>query len=668
MAAKSSTKTSTKPKRARTKAFTAEVSRLLDILVHSVYADRDVFLRELVSNAADACDRLRYEAVLAPELLAGDDELRITIIADKTAGTLTVEDNGIGMSGDEMAENLGTIARSGTRAFMQANETEGSGNAGSKAGDKAGDGASGKAPSGLIGQFGVGFYSAFIVAAEVEVLSVRAGSDEAWRWVSDGTGAYTVSPVKDRDSAPARGTRIVLKLREGDLGLTDPTRLGGIVRAHSDHIQFPIDIVAIADGERGERSRANSASALWTRPKSEVSAEQLNEFYGSLGGLFGEPALTLHYRAEGRHEYSVLLFVPGDRPFDLYEPSRKSGVRLYVRRVLIDPEAALLPPYLRFVTGVVDSEDMPLTISRDMLQENPVAAAIRKAVTNRVISTLTKTAEKEPESFAAIWKNFGAVLKEGLCEDYERRDELLGLLRFRSTAGEDLRSLKDYVADLQENQTAIYFITGDDPEKIAASPQLEGFVARGLEVLLLTDPVDSFWAQTVTGFDGKPFKSVTHGAADLGSIPLKGDAAGDESGDDSKGEDDGPRGADIAVALAFIKETLGEAISDVRASDRLLESPACLVAADGGFDRGMERIMRARGGGANAAPVLEINPGHGVVKALAAGLGGERREQAADAARMLFDSAKIADGEIPSDPKAFARRLDALLASSLNGN
>jgi len=358
----------------------------------------------------------------------------------------------------------------------------------------------------------------------------------------------------------------------------------------------------------------------------------------------------------------VLLFIPETRPFDLFEPSRKGGVKLYVRRVLIDPEATLLPPYLRFVRGVVDSEDMPLTISRDMLQQNPVAEAIRKAVTNRVLVTLKKQAEKSSESFAKFWENFGSVIKEGLYEDYERRDDLLELVRFQTTRGEGLRSLKDYVADMKENQTAIYTLTGDDPARIEVSPQLEGFRARGLEVLLLTDPVDSFWTQGVMGYGGKPFRSITQGAADLGNIALEKTEKPEPDDDDSKST---TRPAELATAIAFIKETLGEAVSDVKTSDRLVDSPACLVSAEGGMDRGLERLMRERGKAERMPPVLEINSEHKVVTALAARLATGGRDAAAEAARTLFDYAAIADGIVPDDPKAFGKRLTALLEASL---
>lgn len=623
--------------------FGAEVTRLLEILVHSVYADREVFLRELVSNAADALDKLRYLAVSDGGVLGDDPELRIEIVGDAEAGTLDVIDNGIGMSRDELIDNLGTIAKSGTRAFME------------EAGEAG-------ATSAQIGQFGIGFYSAFIVASHVEVTSRRTGTEESWVWSSDGTGAFTIEPAPAGDGAIARGTRVRLKLREGMDEFARPQRVQHIVKTHSDHVAFPIHVVGVSGGARGEPVRANSAGALWSRPKSEITEEQYKEFFGSLGGIFDEPALTIHYKAEGRHEYDVLLFVPASRPLDLFDPARASRVKLYVRRVLITDEAGILPPYLRFVRGVVDSADMPLTVSRDMLQDNPVAGAIKKAVTNRVLSTLAREADANPEAFARLWDAFGPVIKEGLYEDYERRDELLELLRFGSTAGDGLRSLKQYVADIKQNQTAIYFLTGEDASSLRASPQLEGFRARGLEVLLLTDPVDSFWTQAVMGYEGKPFKSVARGADDLAGI-----ARVDRSDDAGAGPEEGaPRPADVASAVAFIRQTLGEAVSDVRISERLVESAACLVAADGGLDRTLERLLGERRAGERTKPVLEINPRHRLIAALAkAVVNGGSGGKAEDAARMLFDCALITDGERPRDMTAFAARMQQMMEKAL---
>ncbi|NND50722.1 MAG: molecular chaperone HtpG, partial [Rhizobiales bacterium] len=478
---------------------------------------------------------------------------------------------------------------------------------------------------------------------------------------SDGTGAYTIEPAA-AEAAVERGTRVTLKLRDGMDEFCDVNRLTHIVKTHSDHVPFPIDIVEVKDKARSEATRANSASALWSRSRSDITEEQYKEFFGALSGIFDEPALTIHYKAEGRHEYDVLLFVPATRPFDLFDPSRTARIKLYVRRVLITEQAEILPAYLRFVRGVVDSADMPLTISRDMLQDNPVAAAIKKAVTNRVLSTLAKQAEDEPEEFAKLWEAFGAVIKEGLYEDYERRDDLLELLRFRSTAGEDLRTLKDYIADLRPNQTTIYFMTGEDAEALKASPQLEGFRARGIEVLLLTDPVDSFWTQAVMGYEGKPFKSIAQGADDLAGI----DRTDSEEDEGENETTEAPRPADVASTIAFLKQTLGDAVSDVRVSERLVESAACLVAADGGLDRTLERILGERQGGERTAPVLEINPRHKLIGAMTQTVVAGQSEPAEDAARILLDCALIADGEKPNDLAAFTNRLQALMEKSLS--
>ena len=443
--------------------FQAEVSKLLHLMVHSVYSETEVFLRELISNAADACDKLRYAGITEPALIGDEADLKIAITVDPDAKQILIADNGIGMSHDELIENLGTIARSGTEAFI--------------------DQLAGKDTDlQLIGQFGVGFYSAFMVAGEVDVLSRRAGSDEAWKWTSDGSGKFTLEQLDAAsDETPARGTVIRLHLREDAGEYADRARVENIVRTYSDHISFPIILNAPAEGDEDaeEPRQLNSASALWTRPKSEISEEQYKEFYGHVAGLYDEPALTVHYKAEGRHEYTVLLFVPGQRPFDLFDPERLAKLKLYVRRVFITDDASILPGYLRFARGVIDSEDMPLNISREMLQNNPIVAAIRKAVTNRLLSELEKTADKDPDTYKTIWSNFGPVLKEGLYEDMERRDQLFSLARFRTTTEDDgQRSLKDYVAAMKDSQTAIYYVTGEDAEKALASPQLEGFRAK----------------------------------------------------------------------------------------------------------------------------------------------------------------------------------------------
>ena len=451
----------------------------------------------------------------------------------------------------------------------------------------------------LIGQFGVGFYSAFIVAHRVEVTSRRAGTDESFTWASEGAGTFTVVPAEKS----ARGTAIVLHLKDDALEFLEGWKIEQVVRAYSDHIGHSI---MLAEGEK-PASQINTANAIWTRPKTDVTAEQHKEFFGHISGTYTDPALTIHYRAEGRHEYTVLLYVPAERPFDLYDPERRGRQKLYVKRVYIADDAQLLPPYLRFVRGVIDSEDMPLNLSREMLQHNPQVTAIRKAVTNKVLNELKKCSETDSETFTKIWEVFGPVIKEGLYEDMEHRDQLFEFAKFRTTKSPSV-TLKDYVAGLKENQTAIYYLAGEDAVKAAASPQLEGYKARDVEVLLFTDPVDSFWVRTAMGFDGKPFKSVTQGAADLDLIPLK----------------DVPQKTDVrefatAKLIVAMKQALGDKVRDVRSSKRLTDSAVCLV-ADGDLDRTLEKLLsRQKDSGVNvSAPVLEINAGHPLIVALAA--------------------------------------------------
>jgi molecular chaperone HtpG len=628
-----------------TLTFEADVAKLLHMMVHSVYSEKEIFLRELISNAADACERLRYEAIAHPGLLGDGAAPRITLTIDADNRRLTVEDNGIGMSRDEMVEALGTIARSGTRAFIDrieaAQEREGQ-----REGQREG--------ATFIGQFGVGFYSAFMVADRVDVVSRRAGSDEAALWSSDGKGTFSISPAALAD-APARGTRVVLHLMEDAKTYTERYTLERIVKAQSGHVPVPI---AIIEKPGAEPAEVADGAALWTKPKSEISAEDYTDFYRSVAGQFDEPALTVHYRAEGRQEYVALAFVPGSRPFDLFDPDRKGRIKLYVKRVFITDEAEVLPRYLRFVRGLVDSADLPLNVSREMIQESPILTAIRKGVTSRVLGELEKLAEKEPEAYGKIWDNFGAVLKEGIYDDFERRDALLALARFKTTASADAwRSLKDYVASLKENQTAIYYLAGDDIARLEASPHLEGFRARGVEVLLLADPIDSFWPAAGASFDGKPLKSVTQGAADLTLIP------GLDAKDQSAPETDRA----VTDFLAFIKETLGEAVADVRASDRLTDSAVCLVAAEHGPDRALEKLLAGAGRLKTAAkPILEVNPRHDIVMTLAA-LGDAERTFKQDAAHLLFDQARVLDGERPADARMFCDRMGRLLRRGLGG-
>ena len=612
-----------------THSFQAEVAELLRLMVHSVYTENDIFLRELISNASDACDRLRYEAIAQPELTADGASFAIRITPDKDKNTLTVSDNGIGMGRQDLIDNLGTVARSGTRAFM------------SKLAE-AKDGA------GLIGQFGVGFYSAFMVADRIEVVSRHAGAKEAWAWTSSGGGGFEIAPASEEQSARVpRGTEIVLHLKDDTKKYLEPHEIRRVVSTYSDHILFPIELVEAA----GKSEQINSASALWQRPKSELKPAEYAEAYRSISHAFDEPAMTLHYRAEGRQSYAVLLFAPSTRPYDLFDPARRSHVKLYVRRVFITEGAELLPSYLRFICGVVDSEDLPLNISREMLQNNPNVAQMRKALTGRVIGELENLSGKDADSFRKIWEAFGSVIKEGLYEDHERRDALLKLARFTTTAGSD-RTLENYVADLRPNQTEIYYLAGESTERLKSNPKLEAARKRGIEVLLLSDPVDSFWAALPVDFGGKPFKSLSKGDVDFGLVPLLEEPTNEEPKLDEP---------DMGAVIGAVRTALGERVSDVRASQRLADSPACLVAAKHGPDLEIERLLARQGRGLGAKPILELNIRHALVKAIDSAVKGERQDDVSDLSALLFEQAQILDGDAPEDPAAFVARLNRLV-------
>ena len=615
-----------------TKPFQAEVAELLRLMVHSVYSETDVFLRELISNASDACDKLRYEAIASPDLI-GDSPPKIRIIPNKKADTLTIADSGIGMDRQELIDHLGTIARSGTRAFIE----------------RMGEAKDGKT---LIGQFGVGFYSAFMVADRITVISRRAGAPEAFVWSSAGGAGFDIAPADEaQGQRVARGTEIVLHLKAEAKKYLESYEIERIVGAYSDNIQFPIELVP----EEGEPRQINTARALWQRPKSELKAEDYTQAYRSITGGFDEPAMTLHYRAEGRQSYAVLLFAPSTKPFDLFEPSRKGKVKLYVRRVFITDDADMLPSYLRFMRGVVDSEDLPLNISREMLQNNPQLAQIRKALTGRIVSELETLGEKEPENFSKIWDAFGPIIKEGLWEDHERREALLRLARFTTTVGEG-RSLKQYVEALKPNQTEIYYLVGESLDRLKSNPKLESARARGIEVLLLTDPVDALWTSAQHDLDGKPLKSLSQGDVDFGLIPLTEEAAKQEQATPP---------LDEALTIALIKTALGDRVADVRASNRLTDSAACLVAEGRGPDRELEKLLARHNRAAATKPVLEINARHPLVAAIPAAQAGKNEARATDLALLLFEQAQILDGEIPDDPAAFARRLNALVLKGM---
>lgn len=589
-----------------TRQFGTEVGRLLDLVVHSLYSDREIFLRELVANAADATDKRRFLA-LSDESQALPESPAIRISLDKLAQTITITDHGTGMSREELADHLGTIARSGTAAFTN-----------SLAAQKPED-----RPS-LIGQFGVGFYSAFMVADEVEVISRKMGVTEAWEWVSAGKGVYTLKPA-ERDEP---GTTIILHVKPDAEEFLEPLRVKTIIRKWADHIALPIELE-----EDGKFSAVTAGAALWRRGKSEISAQDYAGFYRHLGHMWDEPWATIHWRAEGTLEFSALLFIPSSKPFMPVEEAHESKVRLHVKRMFITDEAKLLPKWLSFVVGVVDTEDLPLNVSREILQTTPVLDKIRKALVNRVLSEL-KAKAKDAEDFKTFQENFGNVLKEGLYEDTGHAPEIAGLLRFASTK-EEATTLDDYIARMPEGQADIYYLAGAEGGNLKNSPQLEGFAEKGFEVLLLADPIDAFWPTRMDGYKDKKFKSVSQASA----IFAPAEAA-----------------EDISALCDALTKALGDKVSGVSASTRLKDSPAMLVAAETGPDLAMQRLMRRAGRPVfGQAPKLEINPTHPLIQALAA-----RTELDTDAL-MLLDLAKLQEGDLPDDPAAFVRQVAAAL-------
>ena len=643
--------------------FEAEVGRVLEIVIGSLYKERAIFLRELISNASDACDKLRYESLSKPELLGSDPKLEIRILADPGANLLTVVDDGIGMDREELAANLGTIARSGTARFLER-----------LTGDQGKD-------VKLIGQFGVGFYSVFMVADRVVVRSTKAGARQGWVWASDGRSGFT---VKEDDQPLPRGTAVSLHLKEDAREFLDEARIRQIVRTYSDHVAFPIVLEAKPrPGETRtkahEPAQINSASALWARPRAEITEEQYTELYHHVAHAFDDPFARVHFTAEGQLSYTALLFVPSTRPFDLYDPKRRHGVRLYVRRVFItDQLEELLPRYLRFVSGVVDSEDLQLNVSRETLQHGVVVPKMRRALTRRILDELArKAAEPAPgeaaaeaegagdgaeparkgPSWAEWWAELGAVLKEGLFEDQDNRAKLLELARFKSTRGPELVSLADYVGRMRPGQEAILYVTGESAQALRTSPQLEEALAKGCEVLLLDDPVDEFWLPEVKEYQGKPFRSLTKGEVDLSKIADEGRI---ETPDELWDEE-------LKRLLAKLQGLLGEEVKAVRASRRLRESAVCLVADEHGLDFRLERFLRQHQQlDRLSKPILEVNGRHELIRRMAAMARDPAAEQdLAELARLLLDQARIVQGEPIPDPGAFSRRMSAFLAKGL---
>lgn len=621
-----------------TLGFQTEVKQLLHLMIHSMYSNKEIFLRELISNASDASDKLRFEAIAKPELLEGEPDLRIRISADQQANTLTIEDNGIGMSRDEVISHLGTIAKSGTAAFMQ-----------QLSGDQ-------KKDASLIGQFGVGFYSAFIVADKVEVFSRRAGAaaNEGVRWESAGEGEFTIENV----DKPERGTRIVLHLKPAESEFADSWRLRNVVQKYSDHISLPIELPKQKAGEESEPSAepewesVNRASALWTRPRTEIKDEEYQEFYKHVAHDFENPLTWSHNKVEGKLEYTSLLYVPGRAPFDLYQREASRGLKLYVQRVFImDDAEQFLPLYLRFIKGVIDSNDLSLNVSREILQKEPAIDSMKSALTKRVLDMLEKLAKKEPEQYATFWKAFGSVLKEGPAEDFANREKVAALLRFASTAQTDdseVVGLDAYIERMQEGQDKIYYLTGERYNQVKNSPHLEIFRKKGIEVLLLTDRIDEWLMGHLNEYAGKQFVDVARGDLDLGQLEAEEDKLAQDEVAKTK--------ADL---VQRIKEVLKNEVDEVRVSHRLTDSPAVLVINEDGMGLQMRKILEATGQKApDSKPIMEINPAHPLLEKLDQE---QAEERFADLTHILFDQAALAAGEALQDPGSYVRRLNALL-------
>lgn len=617
--------------------FSAEISKVLQLMIHSLYTNKDIFVRELVSNASDACDKLRYESLTRPELKHESGDYKIGLTINKEKRIVTITDNGIGMTRDELINNLGTIAKSGTQEFLSM-----------LTGDS-------KKDMPLIGQFGVGFYSSFMVADMVTVQSTKAGQSDTWQWESKADGEFTITQLEPG----SRGTTIIMHLKEGEDQYLDKFRLRHIVQTYSDHISFPIEIT----DEEGNTEKVNTGSALWMRPKSEITPEQYKEFYHHVAHAVDEPWLTIHNKAEGTLEYTNLLFVPSMKPFDLYHPDRKPRVKLYVKRVFITEEnVELVPRYLRFVRGIIDSEDLPLNISRETLQKNPLLAKIKDMVVKRVLLELKRKAEADKETYDTFWKNFGPVLKEGLCEANSPRQAILEVCRFHSTQleGDALTGIDDYVSRMKEGQDTIFYLTGDRLETLRLSPQLEGFAKRGIEVLLLCDHVDDFWVNVVTEYKGKTLKSVTRADIDLEKL---GSAKDEDKPADKAQENE----ASMQALCARIKDILGDSVKDVRVTNKLTGSAVCLAVEEGAMDFRLERfLIEQKQLNSASAKILEVNPDHIIIRSLAEKLANQDSvRDIEDATWLLFDQARILEGEQVADPAAFTRRLQAFVEKSL---
>ncbi len=633
-------KSTTEHAQPETLSFSAEISKVLKLMIHSLYTNKDIFLRELISNASDACDKLRYRALTDQALLGDQAELGITVSHDEKGGTVDIADTGIGMNREDLIANLGTIAKSGTEEFLSALSAS-------------------KNDMSLIGQFGVGFYSSFMVADRVEVTSRKAGEAEAWKWESTGDGTFSIAPYEGE--AP-RGTTIRLHLRSDAKDYLDNFKLRNIIETYSDHINFPIYQRSVTfEGTQGEPELINEGGALWVRPKSEITEEQYKDFYHHVAHSPDEPWMVLHNSVEGKTSYTNLLFIPSMKPFDLFHPERRRRVKLYVKRVFITEEnVELVPHNLRFLRGIIDSNDLPLNISRETLQDDPRLRQIRESITSKVLSELKKKAEKEPEAYAKFWENFGAVIKEGLCEHDSARDKLLEVCRFASTSS-DMTSLSEYVKRKPEGQAQIFYLTADSLEAARHSPLLDGFTRRGIEVLLLTDHVDDFWVNVVSTYQDIPFKSITRSDIELETIAPLPESAQEEAAKTVKA--DRLNEEQQSQLLVRLRGCYGGAIKDVHATDKLTDALACLAVAEGAMDMRMERFLMEH----NQLPrrggrILEVNIRHPFFAYLA-GIMNEpaKGTEFEECAALLLDQACIIEGEAIDNPAAFAKRLGGLM-------
>jgi len=620
--------------------FQTEVSQLLKLMINSVYSEKEVFVRELVSNASDACDKLRYLATTKEKLLQSDPDLKIQIEIDKKESLITITDNGIGMDRDDLVNNLGTIARSGTAQFIkEATETK---------------------DLSLIGQFGVGFYSAFMVASDLKVITRKAGDKKIWIWKSDGESNFTIEESDDLELLNSnRGTKVILSITKEGKEYLEKIRIEEIIRKYSDHISIPIFVRDIKDKVDEKPEAINSALALWTRPKNKITKEQYKEFYNHVGQMYDDPWLTSHYKAEGQIEYTVLNFIPSTKPFDLYDPARENRLKLYVKKVFItDNCPELIPPYLRFLRGVIDSEDLPLNISREMLQNNPVVKKIRNALVRRTIGDLKKKLANDRSAYEEFWSNFGPVIKEGIYEDAEKKDTLLEIALFKNSNSTKLITLDEYIETMGKKQKDIYFITGDKYDNVINNPSLEGYKSRGVNVLILDDAVDSFWTSSTPNYKEKNIKSVTKGVDDLDSISKKKTDNKDKKEDKS-----------LEPLIILLKDKLKDKVKDVRTSSRLTESPVCLVVDESAMDPQLEKILQQHNQLQQGASlkILEINPDHKLIKKLAK----MSKDKASigdieNIGILLYEQSMILDGEKPSDPVSFSKKLIDTISASIS--